>query len=71
MLLKWVLLVRDEHCPKALGSCSGLAVGEVDLQFVDALKIEYERAFRTADLPRGRVLATVTEARAFDQADGA
>ena len=48
-----------------------IAVGAEDLQLVQALHVERERALRAVDLPLERVAAAEREPRRLDRADGA
>src|SRR5918999_3303332 len=59
-----VVGLADEHRAEALGALR-------ELQLVEALEVEGERALRAVDLPGEGVLASVREAGGLDRADGA
>ena len=59
---------RDEH---RLEAPRAVAVGAEDLELVQPLHVEGERALRAVDLPLERVAAAVREARRLERADRA
>ena len=60
--------LRDEH---RLEAARAVAVGAEDLQLVQPLHVECERALRPVDLPLEGVAPAVGEARGLERADGA
>src|SRR4051812_7943275 len=61
----------DEHRAEALRELSGRRVRVVDLELVEALDVEAQRALGAVDLELERVLAPAGEARRLDRADRA